>query len=254
MDNLSGSYIDQLFKINKLYEAGEIDKDKYEFEKENLEAKRENKRYVVIYDTLDRGIKLKSDISADEIVVGKSFKESKRIFADKTLARFFNTDYYFDGKPGFEIRIEKPGIYYYNLAVVVKQLKPIEKNLFFYFKNVLASTVFKFVFFGGLMFAVAAQCIKENARENDNPKHKIERHFSNFDGSYIKFREYIKSNLKNPSSFKHVETRYSENGDGTVSVLMKYTATNSFGGVVTEIAKCRLNVNTGDFSDVVVEE
>jgi|SRR5690606_9981334 len=253
MDDINNGYIDQLYKINQLYESGELSKERYEYEKDNLKAKTDNRRYVAIYDSMDRGINLKTDGSDEEIIAVKDFKESKRIYVNKTLVRFFNTDYVFDGKPGFEIRINNPGIYYYDLANISKNIKPIKKDVFFYINKVISSTIFKTVIIGVVIFCLMDQCFKENAKEAANPENKIERHFSKFDGSYIKFREYIKSNLKNPSSFEHVETRYKDNNDGTVTVWMKYRAKNSFNAVVTEIAKCTLNINTGDFSEVVTE-
>lgn len=107
---------------------------------------------------------------------------------------------------------------------------------------------------GAIIILVAMdKCNNGNKTDEISVKDKIERNFSQFDGSYLKFREYIKSNLKNPSSFEHVETRYTDNNDGTATVWMKYRATNSFNAVVTEIAKCTLNITTGDFSNVVTE-
>ncbi|WP_434438390.1 hypothetical protein [Sphingobacterium faecium] len=101
------------------------------------------------------------------------------------------------------------------------------------------------------------QCFKSNKKQSDleanDPKAKIEKHFSNYDGSYTKFRNYIKDNLNDPSSFEHVETRYTDNKDGTVNVIMKYRGKNPFGGIITKYAKCTLNTSTGDFSDVVTE-
>lgn len=101
------------------------------------------------------------------------------------------------------------------------------------------------------------QCFKSNKKQSDleanDPKAKIEKHFSNYDGSYTKFRNYIKDNLNDPSSFEHVETRYTDNKDGTVNVIMKYRGKNAFGGIITKYAKCTLNTSTGDFSDVVTE-
>ena len=101
------------------------------------------------------------------------------------------------------------------------------------------------------------QCFKSNKQQSDyeanDPKGRIERHFSKYDGSYTKFRNYIKDNLNDPSSFEHVETRYTDNKDGTVNVIMKYRGKNAFGGIITKYAKCTLNTSTGDFSDVVTE-
>src|SRR5690606_10621161 len=70
------------------------------------------------------------------------------------------------------------------------------------------------------------QCFKSNKEQSNyeanDPKGRVERHFSKYDGSYTLFRNYIKDNLNNPSSFEHVETRYTDNNDGSVNVIMKY--------------------------------
>ena len=86
-----------------------------------------------------------------------------------------------------------------------------------------------------------------------NSTNKIDSHFSKFDGSFIKFREYIKENLNDPSSFEHVETRFTDHEDGTATVWMKYRGKNSFNATITKIAKCTLNTITGDFSNVITE-
>ncbi|MGJ1420452.1 hypothetical protein ACR79T_12565 [Sphingobacterium spiritivorum] len=101
-----------------------------------------------------------------------------------------------------------------------------------------------------IIIFILDQCFKKTP---DAPKNKIENQLSNFDGSLIKFREYIKNNLNDPSSFEHVETRYKDNGDGTASVYMKYRGKNAFNATLTKIAKCTLNVSTGNFYDVVTE-
>ncbi|WP_392471381.1 hypothetical protein ACF3OC_08355 [Sphingobacterium cellulitidis] len=118
-------------------------------------------------------------------------------------------------------------------------------------------SIIKFLAIIGVILFLMDQCFKVNKDQSDyeanDPQGRIERHFSNFDGSYTKFRNYIKDNLNNPSSFEHVETRYTDNNDGTVKVIMKYRGENAFGAILTKYAKCTLNISTGDFSDVVVE-
>ncbi len=52
-------------------------------------------------------------------------------------------------------------------------------------------------------------------------KAKIEKQFSAWDGKHIAFSRMIQESLKNPDSFKHVETRYEDKGD-YILVAMKY--------------------------------
>ena len=88
---------------------------------------------------------------------------------------------------------------------------------------------------------------------NPKPNSKIENNLSKLDGSYTKFRNYIEENLNDPSSFEHVETRYKDNNDGTATVWMKYRGKNAFNATLTKIAKCTMDVNTGEFSNVIIE-
>ena len=125
------------------------------------------------------------------------------------------------------------------------------------FESIYKSPIFKFVLILTIVLLVMNECFKSNRADSDyeanSPKGRIEKHFSKYDGSCISFKSFIKENLKDPSSFEHVETRYNDNNDGTVIVYMKYRAKNSFGAIVTEIAKCTLNTSSGEFSNVVTE-
>ena len=70
----------------------------------------------------------------------------------------------------------------------------------------------------------------------------IEKQFSNWDGSHLALTKYIKKNMHDPKSYKHVETRYRDDGD-FVTVQAKFRGTNAFGGVVmnTVVAKCSID-------------
>jgi hypothetical protein len=56
--------------------------------------------------------------------------------------------------------------------------------------------------------------------------------FSPWDGSVHSVEEAIKSRLKDPDSYKHVETRFADSGSGDVTVFTQYRARNSFNAVV----------------------
>lgn len=62
---------------------------------------------------------------------------------------------------------------------------------------------------------------------------KIRNQFSAWSGSHINVVRQVKANMKNPDSFEHVKTTYTEQGD-MVLVLMTYRGKNSFNAVVTE--------------------
>lgn len=80
-------------------------------------------------------------------------------------------------------------------------------------------------------------------------KAKIEKQFSAWDGKHIAFSRMIQESLKNPDSFKHVETRYEDKGE-YILVAMKYRWTNSFWAVMTEYANGKFTID-GDFIGLV---
>lgn len=56
-------------------------------------------------------------------------------------------------------------------------------------------------------------------------------------GEARNFAGLVKMRLRNPASFEHVSTRYSEARPGTLSATMTYRATNGFGAVDTAVAQ-----------------
>lgn len=67
-------------------------------------------------------------------------------------------------------------------------------------------------------------------------KDAVRRLFSVFDGSVYAVEVGIKARLKDPDSYKHVETRASDPGVGDVTVVTQYRARNSFNAVITSVA------------------
>lgn len=84
-----------------------------------------------------------------------------------------------------------------------------------------------------------------NSREG-----KIEQQFSTWDGAHRNLEKFIKANMKDPNSYEHVETRYSDNGDHLI-VVTTYRGTNSFGGVVTSSMKAKVSVSTGQVLEII---
>ncbi len=62
----------------------------------------------------------------------------------------------------------------------------------------------------------------------------IKKQFSARNGSHKNLVEYVKNNMKDPSSFEHVNTEYQVNTDSTITVHMKYRGKNSFNATITE--------------------
>lgn len=63
---------------------------------------------------------------------------------------------------------------------------------------------------------------------------EIEKQFSAWNGAHRDLERRVKTALKDPDSYEHIETKYVDNGAKGISVLMKYRAKNSFGGYVVE--------------------
>ena len=60
--------------------------------------------------------------------------------------------------------------------------------------------------------------------------------FSGWDGSAHVVERGIKAQLKDPDSYKHIETKYVDTGFGNVTVTTRYSARNSFNAVVPSMA------------------
>lgn len=71
---------------------------------------------------------------------------------------------------------------------------------------------------------------------------QITSQFNSSDGSHRRVVEYVKSGLKNPASFEHVRTTYTDNSDH-LYIEMTYRGTNGFGGVVTETYRANVSLD-----------
>ena len=69
----------------------------------------------------------------------------------------------------------------------------------------------------------------------------IKKQFSGWDGSHILFTPMIKSMMKNPDSYEHVETRWWTQKD-YIYVETTYRGTNSFGAIVPTISGARFTI------------
>tara|TARA_R110000744_G_scaffold31407_1_gene73868 strand:+ start:403 stop:843 length:441 start_codon:yes stop_codon:yes gene_type:complete len=77
---------------------------------------------------------------------------------------------------------------------------------------------------------------------NYKRERQIKNQFSGYDNSHLSLTKHIKSNLKDPESFQHISTQFSDNGSHLI-VLMKYRAKNSFGGYVVNSAKAKTSLD-----------
>jgi len=96
--------------------------------------------------------------------------------------------------------------------------------------------------------AVEVAAAKAKAKAIKAPlthKQIIEKQFSKWDGSHHKLERVVKKAMHDPSSYDHAETRYGDNGDGTLTVIMKYRGKNAFGGLVLTSTTAKTDINTG---------
>lgn len=102
--------------------------------------------------------------------------------------------------------------------------------------NIIIAAAFVVIF----LFVVGSQC---NHNEKQKPeyvkikedlrKEEIENCFNLSDGSHITLEKYIKKSMKDPSSYQHIETKYTDQKDH-LFVNEKYRGRNSFGDIVQD--------------------
>lgn len=85
--------------------------------------------------------------------------------------------------------------------------------------------------------------IDDIEQKKQDRKKMISSYFSPWDGSCTILENYIKENMNDPDSYKHVETRYGDYGD-YLTIRTKYRGKNAFGGTVTNYAAIKIDLNT----------
>lgn len=62
-------------------------------------------------------------------------------------------------------------------------------------------------------------------------------------GAHIGLENYLKRVLRDPGSYQHVETTYSDGGGDTITVVTTYRAKNGFGGYAVESVTARCTIS-----------
>lgn len=70
-----------------------------------------------------------------------------------------------------------------------------------------------------------------------------------YDGSNKELVKLVKSGMNDPDSFKHVETRFNDNGD-SLKLYMTFRGTNGFGAIVTNKISADLDKRTRTLSNI----
>ena len=88
---------------------------------------------------------------------------------------------------------------------------------------------------------------KEEAEINRERKEKIDKQFTEWDGSHPALSNLIKDNLNDPDSYEHVKTIFRDDND-YIFVITKYRAKNGFGAKVLNAVSAKV-----DFEGNVIE-
>ncbi|MCG2614863.1 hypothetical protein LZZ85_11245 [Terrimonas sp. NA20] len=88
--------------------------------------------------------------------------------------------------------------------------------------------------------------------KEDKRKTEIESAFSPWNGEHRNLTALIKANMKDPDSYKNIETTYTDQGDYLV-VTQRYSGTNSYGGRVSSRVKAKVDLK-GNVLQVLEQE
>jgi len=83
---------------------------------------------------------------------------------------------------------------------------------------------------------------KAKTKKTDPRTERIEKQFNSWDGSHIGLTKLIKASMNDPSSYKHVETGYIDQGDYLL-VKTTFRGKNKFGGVVKNWVSATVDLN-----------
>lgn len=78
----------------------------------------------------------------------------------------------------------------------------------------------------------------------------INSQFSSWDGSHRKLEKYIKSKMNDPDSFKHVETKYIDNGSDNLIIITSFRGKNAFGGVIVNTVTATVDLD-GNITSII---
>ncbi len=89
---------------------------------------------------------------------------------------------------------------------------------------------------------------RENEARVEMAKKKYPEYFKTFNGSYYKIVDLVKKQMNDPSSFKHIDTRW-EYGSGYryARARMEYSGKNAFGGRVREAITVKIDIDGNIF-------
>lgn len=116
-----------------------------------------------------------------------------------------------------------------------------------------AQKLVAWIIMGLIAYALLKACSSSDHRPADDlavkkPDNGLQC-FSAWDGSSREIVRMVTERLRDPDSFKHVETKTSEPKNGRRTVLMEYRAKNGFGGYNVGYATGEMNISTCAITD-----
>lgn len=114
-------------------------------------------------------------------------------------------------------------------------------------KDLLAEKRRLFVIVGVPIFAIAMIFFINNSANRstnsvDSRRKVIEAQFSTWSGAHRELEKYIKTQMNDPDSYEHVETRYADKGD-YIALTTTFRGKNKFGGVVKQTIRAKASIS-----------
>jgi len=128
-------------------------------------------------------------------------------------------------------------------------LEPIKEKPFW---DVSIGPLFVILFSFTMFFAVF--CSETETSKSPPPpltkQDKIEKQFSQWDGSHLKLAAKIKLSMNDPDSYSHVSTTYIDKGTYLI-VKTKFRGKNAFGGIVLQTMKAKVAIEDGSVLQIL---
>jgi hypothetical protein len=100
--------------------------------------------------------------------------------------------------------------------------------------------------------------IEEKIKQDEEEKIRIarrrliEQQFSDWDGSHRNLTNLIKNSMNDPKSYKHLDTRFFDNGDHLI-VQTEFRGSNAFGGIVRSTIRAKVSIE-GQVIEIISQE
>lgn len=105
--------------------------------------------------------------------------------------------------------------------------------------GIIAAIIVFIVVIGGCRACFSGSSSSSSGKA-DTHEQRIQKLFSAWDGSVPSVEKWIKANIKDPDSYKHIETKYWDQG-AKIVIKTKFTATNSFGGRISSLVRAEID-------------